>query len=732
MPGVLGPVTLRPTGPFAASSWQTIEQTYTVGELPILPGGVLLLGQYFLSDQGTPQTEDPAGDNYVSLRCSNPRARFERITVSMRGIHGGFRGAQPMPGFRLVEGELSRGDTLSVVYGDRSQGSRGVQVQSSQSDRVVLPLYLDPDGSGVFLTPSWPSFAVHGIEVHDLVVRSEDLRHNRATGPIPAYEVALNGEPYRTIPAGRQAISSVEGVRLEEPGVYRFRIRSTDGSISGTSNPVWVQDDPGHRIYWGDTHAHSGFADGQGSVDGLYRYAREDAQLDFFGFSEHDTQLDAAEWLALRRAVDRYNTEHEFIAFLAYEWTASRRRGGHHNVYFRSRDGSPAPMQEANTLSLMYQGLRVSNQVGDVLIIPHAHQAGDWRRNDPDMERLVEIVSMHGTFEWFGDYYLRRGFEIGFIGASDDHRGRPGYTGTSNVLKFGERLPLQQFGGLAAVLAPEQTSDAIFDAMRRRAAYAVSPAERIILDVTVNGGRIGTRQPFATERRVRCRVMGTAPIDGIDVVKNGEVVFARRYLTQPIQPDARVQIRFESTSEPFVRDNPREYRTWRGTLQVHNAELVTVEPIGFDNRYAEQATVDPADPNRLAFVTDTRGRADTLLLELSSASTATSIRFHLDETTIPKQAATPGGPHTVVPAAQVELPFSELRNGSLTRELPVGRHVDTITIQVVDAGGPMDQTLEFADLDDPQPGDYYYVRVSQLDGTRAWSSPIWVGGEPRR
>ena len=28
--------------------------------------------------------------------------------------------------------------------------------------------------------------------------------------------------------------------------------------------------------------------------------------------------------------------------------------------------------------------------------------------------------------------------------------------------------------------------------------------------------------------------------------------------------------------------------------------------------------------------------------------------------------------------------------------------------------------------------DYYYVRVTQLNGAHAWSSPVWVGGEPTR
>ncbi len=39
----------------------------------------------------------------------------------------------------------------------------------------------------------------------------------------------------------------------------------------------------------------------------------------------------------------------------------------------------------------------------------------------------------------------------------------------------------------------------------------------------------------------------------------------------------------------------------------------------------------------------------------------------------------------------------------------------------------MDREVEFTDLDGVAPGDYYYVRVTQLDGGLAFSSPFWVG-----
>ena len=36
-------------------------------------------------------------------------------------------------------------------------------------------------------------------------------------------------------------------------------------------------------------------------------------------------------------------------------------------------------------------------------------------------------------------------------------------------------------------------------------------------------------------------------------------------------------------------------------------------------------------------------------------------------------------------------------------------------------------SVRWQDRDQPKPGDWYYVRVTQHNGHMAWSSPIWVG-----
>ena len=83
-----------------------------------------------------------------------------------------------------------------------------------------------------------------------------------------------------------------------------------------------------------------------------------------------------------------------------------------------------------------------------------------------------------------------------------------------------------------------------------------------------------------------------------------------------------------------------------------------------------------------------------------------------------------------IPGADVRLAFDKLDKGRAEHAFKVDLHTDRVQLQLVDVDGPLDQRFEFADTGSAAPGDYYYVRVTQIDGGRAWSSPFWVGGAP--
>jgi hypothetical protein len=734
-PGAIGKISIAQSGPFVAGDFVTIEETYTVGEESIVPGGGIMVAQGSRWTKRTPATvelEDPSradhlalqaddstADNYLSIRSSNPQARFTRVRPSRDWR---LFNVVPVVFFSLDGATLEQGDSITVTFGDRAGGSRGMRVQHWTNDRVLLPIYPVFEADSYPLTPVWPSFRVIGRaevrrveavvrpsvvtpgEPFELTVRSEDRFRQVSSGRTPEYQVFRNGELVRTVAAASPAVTVLSDLMLSEPGVYRFSVRSADGVLTTRSNPLWVREGAEDRVFWGDTHGHSGFADGQGTPDNYYRFARDVARLDFVTLSEHGTWLDDREWRTLQDMTRKYNDPGNFTAILGYEWTASREFGGHHNVYFRDPDGRKRVTNHVTTsLQELYDGLRAAHRVDDVLIIPHAHQPGDWRENDADMERLVEVNSGHGVFEWYGNRYLQQGFDLGFVGSSDDHTGHPGYIGMTHV----------QYAGLAAVIAPVNSDETIFDRMRARSTYATT-GERIILDASFNGRGIGSKVPAGDERTIRCRVMGTEAVEAVDLIKNGEVVFSRSYLTPRVEPRMMVEFSLESSSEVASLDVPRGPQTWRGTVDVDGAELVGYRLPWFVNPTRYLVKRDDAIPNRLHFLTNTRGRPKGMLLELDKVSDTTEIRVQI------------GGVASTDAAEQIaelEARIGDLVSGPATHELRDGGGVDSIGLAIVPDDAALDLEFEFKDLGAAEAGDYYYLRVRQVGGGLAFSSP---------
>ena len=744
-PGAVGEVRVDAPDVIPARSYQTITVTYTVGSVPMVEGGQIMLARQFMMDGAPLQRNDPSADGYVSIQSTNPSAKWEQETVPWYGAHGGFRAPIPVWTYRLSGATLKEGDSITLTYGDTSGGARGMEIQTFSNDAAPLPIYVDLENSEHFLSLPLPTFrvvgadmvAVHGIapsivapsESFQLRVRPEDYYFNLAIGQVPALNVMLNGQSYRQIPAGKSSLSKLE-VSLDQPGVYQFSFASEDGRLLGRSNPVWVRENPPYRIYWGETHGHSGFAEGQGTVDGYFEFGCDEAGLDFLTLSEHDLWLDDYEWNAINDATNKFSVENEFIVFPGYEWSAPRANGGHHNVFFRRPGHDRVSTHTAPKQSMLYQQLREENDLQDVLIIPHAHQLADWRLTDVDTERLIEIMSSHGTFEWFGQRYLEQGHRVGFVGASDDHLGHPGYSPGRGY--GGRRSNIGQFGGLAAAIAPEKTTDAIFDALRARSAYATSHSQRIILDATFNGERMGQQLPYEDSVIIEGHVIGTNSIDTIDVISNGDVVWSKSVANKELSEQVSAELSFWSESTSYIRDTPRGYRIWEGSIKVTGGTLegfTTAEKL---NRLVDFVRMNDDDSNRIDFSIATRGIINNIVLKISDATPETKIDIKLDETTEGGRAPVQIREVDTFPASETSFTLQGASRRDAVKSFRTGLFTDEMTLTLIDNDASIDHTFRFEATTPPMRGDYYYVRVRQLDGAMAWSSPVWIGGEPSR
>jgi hypothetical protein len=179
--------------------------------------------------------------------------------------------------------------------------------------------------------------------------------------------------------------------------------------------------------------------------------------------------------------------------------------------------------------SKLYQALRSS----DALVISHhpAYPAGDWCAPtdfgciEADVEPVVELWSMHGSSEGYDEAdrplvsrdpensvmaALRRGLRLGFVAGSDTHSARPGGSA---------KEPRPHWGGLAAVWAEDLTRRSVFEAIRARRTYALTGA-RIVLQMMVNGGLMGSSLPEAEIASIQVRAWATAGIRTVEILKN--------------------------------------------------------------------------------------------------------------------------------------------------------------------------------------------------------------------
>ena len=367
-------------------------------------------------------------------------------------------------------------------------------------------------------------------------------------------------------------------------------------------------------------------------------------------------------------------------------------------------------------LEELYAGLRRVHRPEDVLIIPHAHMAGDWNRTDGDMERLTELTSGHGTFEWFSNKYLANGFFVGFIGSSDNHSQHPGYTPGTN----------RQLGGLAAVLAPENGPQQLFDGTaqpqllcdHRRADHRRRGLQRR------PHGREAARQR-ATERELPGHGYRTDRSGGSGQERND-------HLLQELHRAGAF------TERPGHGQGGVLVRGLRGPTQPSRTAALACEDRGPGGRlvgftrpwFFNPATFvverDAEDPNALILRTNTRGRAKGLLLELDDVTENTEVVVSLGEV---REAPSPGGygersPQRI-PESTATFRVGDLVGGPTVHEIPVVRHIDTVAARLLPGDAALDQRFEYVDLADPVAGDYYYVRVTQV--IEAWSSPVWFG-----
>ena len=490
------------------------------------------------------------------------------------------------------------------------------------------------------------------------------------------------------------------------------------------------------NLYWGDLHNHNEVGYAKGSLERAYEIAR--SHLDFFCFTGHSQWHDMPtmpqnkhlkwvrgfeamknNWAKVRRLANQYYAPGAFVPFIGYEWHSSS--CGDVCIIF------PGSKADLVYLKSIREFQRFARDCGAILIPHHPAYKQGWRGQnwsilDPAVSPVIEIFSEHGNAETDrGPYrYIRhsmggratqntlqwlweQGIQVGVVASTDDHLGYPG--------AYGE--------GLMGIYAEALTRESIMEALKARRTYGVS-ADRIELDVHLNGHWMGETIPSIPARKMRVKVQGKDVIDRVEVLRNNKVIYRDHPIDRAIGQQSWKQpilCRIEFGWGPWGDLNMARICDWRFKVIVNDGRIVSSTPCFQSGPFDEERR------NRLRMVDERSCEvvSYTSRLQAYEERATSSIILSLQgspDTTLEIVATQPTDLTIRKSLKQLAKSSDPVFTGPFTSE--------SILLHRLVFAENYRTEFEFVDERTTNKTDWYYIRVEQTNGSLAWSSPIWL------
>ncbi len=512
------------------------------------------------------------------------------------------------------------------------------------------------------------------------------------------------------------------------------------------------------ELFWGDAHVnvHPEHIEG---LDRTFSAARQHLDVfpiafyPFVWFDQNGLRVESVRhrdefdplWKKVQQAVADTNDPGRFVTFLGYEWHGNRRRFGDHNVFYRN---DFEPLADVPTLPGLYSHLRRHPGIA----IPHhtAYRPGergkDWRCHDRQLSPLAEVYSSHGCSEGVlspttmdrnthmgprvsaGSIVvgLKSGHKFGIIASSDSHDGFPAHWG------------MGRFGVWARESKRSETPltrEAVWEALLAGRAIGVT-GDRIELRLTAHGHEMGETFAHRGPVKTNVQVVGSDAIDRIELIRNGDVLdsycHSGRWSWPRASATGKWRLEFGWGPDP-VDGLPQQDVRFQGTAKVSKGRILGLERCftGFD----QEADLVGADGVRFDIRTGQRAgfgggqRRASLILEVRAPRQAElSVRV---EGMGRRLLTWEGARSSAIFAGLREIRELVRQRFELTPRTianPDDYWHNARKVLLHRAVPRSAYTVEHTFIDrQPLPGtNFYYVRVSQLNGQMAWSSPIWL------
>ena len=711
----LGTMSLIEKADVVAGCMGTWTLIYTVGSYGIDSGGQIKIAFPLVTDWEVPQFESGKQSGYTTVFTSG-RAKL-RTSWQAKGY---VRPWNPCIVIDVYDGSLEPDDTITIIFGETAHGSEGIRAQTYIESKFEFRTLVDPTNSNdPRRIPTSPQLRIVSDDIANLVcilpsqaninepieifIKGEDKWRN----PTPAPDQLR----YHWVGDGK-AIIEDGYLTLDSASTGYLIVEAEVDSIAlqCESNPITIQQNTNSiQRYWGDLHAQTKSTVGTGDEDEYFTFGRDIARLDFASHQGNDFQITDEYWQHLNDISAKYHEDGKFVVFPGYEWSANSPAGGDHNVFYRN-EGQPilrsshwlvpdipeTDITPAHPANVFYEKMKTAVPSNDVIVAMHVggRYANLRKYFDQELVSLVELVSCWGMFEWMLWDALERDYIVGVMCNSDGHHGRLGAEG-AGMADFGIK------NGLTCVVTDGLTRDSIFDALKQRHCYGTT-GTRILLDFSANKAQMGDVVQGVTDAiQFRANVIGTDDLESIQLYQGRELIYEERpNATQSPTESNHIRISWQGS-----RERGRQRRViWDGTIQFTKTEIERVELFSFDS---VQEGIITQSSNEIIFKSRTTGDRDGLDIWLiDSKKGAIEFKSEAGTRAIDLSTLTDNNPKQSFDYGGVDMQLIIERYGYVesARQLNIEH---TVT--------PSDDKL-----------NAYYVKVIQVDGHMAWSSPIYV------
>lgn len=518
--------------------------------------------------------------------------------------------------------------------------------------------------------------------------------------------------------------------------------------ISSSTIPLTVATLPlgAPRPFFADLHVHSD--DTVGTHGSLYNfsYGRDVAALDILGYTANDFNIIASRWDATLALIRDLNKPGSFVLYPGTEWCGNSAAGGDHNVIFLGdlarcdpefpfdRHGHVVRSFEWNEhgpselvpgawpLDELYA--TYAHDPDGHLLIPHV---GGRRCNlawyHPGLERLLEVGSAWGHFEWLLRDSVRRGWKMGVSANSDEHRGRCG-GGVPGSAVFGTR------GGLTGVLASKLERGEVARALRARRTFATTGERLVGLVSTVDGLHVqGDEWETAHGKPLQLsyHFLGNKGFSSIEAWDATGLVW-KRILWAEAEVENKAPLLRVSWGGARLYDRYRE-AVWIGTIELGggDASVQSLETFGgFDDN--PEDSVMQLSPTKLGFSSRTSGDTDGIHAHLQDGKPPLNLVVTGTLQGYVKIGdSLAGNPHKAQPTYDLRATLDELtRPGGKSTNIAGGAELFVRAEVIPDVTLPVEVkgTASFSAIQGDEKAIYFVGR--EWSGHKVITSPVFV------